>query len=115
MIAWVLILISGWPSPFENLMTAVTRSERGKPGVVYGPEYRIPMKEALKGYTINAAKQIGKEKELGSLTVGKRADLLIVNADPVQIANEDPNNIEKIIVVSTHIGGREFIHQRMLK
>lgn len=100
----------GTPSPFDNLMTAVTRSERYKPGVVYGPQYRIPMKEALKGYTINAAKQIGKERDLGSLTVGKQADLVVVNADPVRVANVDPYNIDKIKVVGTYLKGRAFKH-----
>ena len=45
--------------------------------------------QILKASTINIAKAIGKEKELGSITEGKVADLLILNANPL-------SNIEAI-------------------
>ena len=89
-----------------NLMTAVTRTERYKPDKVYGPEYCIKMEEALKGYTINAARQIHVEDELGSLAVGKRADMVILSEDPVKVAEVDPMKIVDIKVVDTYLNGR---------
>ena len=38
--------------------------------------------EALKTATVNPAKFLGKEDEFGTIAVGKRADLLLVSADP---------------------------------
>ena len=101
----------GPPSPFENLMTAVTRTERHKPDVIYGQEYCISIMEALKGYTINAAKQIGRGVDLGSISVGKQADLIIVDADPVKVADEDPFKIGDIKVLSTYVRGFRVYHR----
>ncbi|MCP3952650.1 MAG: amidohydrolase family protein, partial [Desulfobacterales bacterium] len=43
--------------------------------------------EALAGTTINAAKALGLEKEIGSLDVGKSADLVIWDTDnPAMLA-----------------------------
>ena len=39
--------------------------------------------EALQAATILAARAVGVEKESGSLEVGKRGDVLLLNADPL--------------------------------
>jgi N-acetylglucosamine-6-phosphate deacetylase len=44
-------------------------------------EYGVPFSAALKAATINPAKSIGIDKEVGSLTIGKRADILILEQD----------------------------------
>jgi N-acetylglucosamine-6-phosphate deacetylase len=43
--------------------------------------FDIPFKQVLKSCTINPAKVIGVDKLIGSLKVGKRADLLVVDED----------------------------------
>ena len=40
--------------------------------------------DALRAATINAARMLGKEKELGSMEAGKMADLLILDANPLE-------------------------------
>jgi predicted amidohydrolase YtcJ len=85
------------------MKTAVTRTRKGAPDVVYGKEYCISIEEALKAYTINAAWQIHKEKELGSLTVGKRADLVILSDNPL---NVEPFKLGDIKVVGTYLDGK---------
>lgn len=45
--------------------------------------------------TLNAAKFIGKEKELGSISVGKLADMVLLDADPLA----DIDNAKKINMV----------------
>ena len=35
--------------PLLSMKTAVTRTERGNPEIVYGPGYRVTIEEALKG------------------------------------------------------------------
>ena len=48
--------------------------------------------QALQAATINAARMIGKEKELGTVEPGKHADLLILDADPLA----DISNVRRI-------------------
>ena len=85
-----------------NLKTAVTRTSRDDQETVYGPEYRVSIHEALKAYTINAAWQIHKDDELGSLEVNKKADLLVLSKNPYQV---DPMELESIEVVDTFMDG----------
>lgn len=85
-----------------NLKTAVTRTHRDDQETVYGPEYRVSIHEALKAYTINAAWQIHKDNELGSLEKNKKADLLILSKNPYQV---DPMELESIEVVETIMDG----------
>jgi len=40
--------------------------------------------QALQAATINAAKALGLETELGTIEVGKRADLTFIGGDPLQ-------------------------------
>ncbi|XP_031563238.1 uncharacterized protein LOC116298816 [Actinia tenebrosa] len=91
------------PEPLVNMKTAVTRTRKGEPNVVYGEEYCVPIEEALKAYTINAAWQIHKDKELGSLTVGKQADLVILSDNPLKV---DVFKLGDIKVVNTYLDGQ---------
>ena len=47
--------------------------------------FGLPKDEALKAVTINAAQILGLESEIGSIDVGKRADLIVTTGDPLQI------------------------------
>jgi imidazolonepropionase-like amidohydrolase len=55
----------------------------------------IPTMDVLKIATLNAAKFLGKEDDLGSISEGKLADMVLLDADPV--ANID--NAKKINTV----------------
>jgi adenine deaminase len=58
--------------------------------------------EALKAGTIASAQSLGMAKDIGSIEVGKLADLVILSDDPsVDIANSD--NIEQVM-----LGGRLY-------
>ena len=54
-----------------------------KKGVVLGADERIDNWQALKALTLDAAWQIFEEKTKGSLEVGKLADMVILDADPL--------------------------------
>ncbi|MEO8449842.1 MAG: amidohydrolase family protein [Gemmatimonadota bacterium] len=45
--------------------------------------------------TLNGAKILGKDKELGSITAGKMADLVVINGNPVQT----PRDIRNVVTV----------------
>jgi imidazolonepropionase-like amidohydrolase/Tol biopolymer transport system component len=58
--------------------------------------------EALKAGTITSAQSLGMAKDIGSIEVGKLADLVILTDDPsADIANSD--NIEQVM-----LGGRQY-------
>ncbi|MNS80535.1 N-substituted formamide deformylase precursor [compost metagenome] len=71
--------------------------------MVLGPDQRIPVIDALKAITINAAYQYQEEDTKGSLKVGKIADLVILNKDPLTI---DPKELRSIQVQETIKDGK---------
>jgi predicted amidohydrolase YtcJ len=86
-------------TPLDQLFvmwTAVNRISRD--GVVVGPDQRITPLEALKAITINAAYQYQEEASKGSLELGKLADLVILDRNPLKVA---PMEIKDIKVVET--------------
>ncbi|HPH11432.1 MAG TPA: amidohydrolase [Thermotogota bacterium] len=87
----------------ETLQTVTTRQTVG--GSVLGPEERITIDEAIRGYTINAAYQLFMEDIVGSIEVGKFADMIILSENP----RETPlDKISEIKVLATYINGEVF-------
>ncbi len=87
--------------PLLGLYAATTR--KGKSGEVYGEGERITVREALRGYTATGAFLTFQEHELGSIEVGKLADLVVLSDDLLSI---DPNAIRDVRVEQTYLGGR---------
>lgn len=87
--------------PLRNIQVAVTR--RSRSGRVLGEQYRVSVDQALRAQTIDAAWQLFAEDEIGSLEVGKRADLVVLDADPHAVA---PETIGDIPVRATYLDGR---------
>lgn len=106
----VCALSSDWGvstfDPFAIMQTALTRQGSGanENSPAHNPQYRIDIDTAIKGYTINAARAAWREKTTGSLTVGKFADLIILNQDLYSIS---PYEIENTKVLLTLLGGKE--------
>jgi hypothetical protein len=67
--------------PMRLMWSSMVRTSRK--GVVLGPDERIDNWNALKSLTIEAAWQIFEEKTKGSFEVGKLADMVILDADPL--------------------------------
>lgn len=65
---------------------------------------RLSVTEAVRLYTENAARLAFQEHDRGSITVGKRADLVILKEDPWLVA---PANIKDIKVLATFREGRQ--------
>jgi predicted amidohydrolase YtcJ len=88
------------------LWSAVTR--RSRSGAVIGPDQRIMPLEALKAQTINVAMQYGEQATKGSLEVGKLADLVVLDRNPLQV---EPDAIKDIRVVETIKDGKTIFRR----
>ncbi|MEG1304259.1 MAG: amidohydrolase family protein, partial [Oscillospiraceae bacterium] len=94
------------PDMLETVWCAVNRMTKGNE--LLGADERISVIEALKAVTINAAFQYFEEDEKGSLRAGKRADLVILDKNPLKVP---PEEIRDIKVIATVKDG-EFIYRR---
>jgi hypothetical protein len=71
-------------------------------GTVLGPAQRVPVEDALRAMTIEAAYQLHLDNEVGSIELGKKADFCVLEADPLEI---DPLELRDIPVWGTVFGG----------
>ncbi|MCT2530711.1 amidohydrolase [SAR92 clade bacterium H921] len=86
-------------SPLLSVWSVVNRlSATGK---IIGADERIGVMQALRSVTIDAAWQIYRDQDLGSIEEGKLADLVILKRSPMI----DPLTIKDIKVDRTIIGG----------
>jgi len=84
------------PDMLRAVWTAVNRVTRS--GAVIGEDQKVGVYDALKGITINAAYAYFEENEKGSIKVGKRADLVVLDKNPMAV---DPMTIKDIKVLET--------------
>ncbi len=96
------------PDMLETIWCAVCR--RTKAGVILGERERIPVYDALRAITINAAYQYFEEREKGSLQPGKSADLVILDQNPLALP---PDSLRDIQVLETIKAGKT-IYQKSL-
>lgn len=91
------------PKPLEAVQAAASRITRR--GVQLGADdLAIDVELALRAHTINAARALGRERDLGSLEAGKAADFAVLAADPVETPVSD---IAAIGVLATWVAGVE--------
>jgi len=69
--------------PLAGIHAAVTRRRAdGTPGPEgWHPEQRVTVQDAVRAYTLGAAYASGEEREKGSITPGKLADLVVLSRD----------------------------------
>jgi len=91
------------PDMLRLTQTAVNRTTRS--GFVLGPKERVSPYVALKAITDWAAYQYFEEASKGTLEPGKRADLVILERNPLKV---DPGAIGTIRVVETIKDGRSI-------
>jgi predicted amidohydrolase YtcJ len=92
------------PNQLLNVQQTVTR--RTIAGHVHGANQAVTLDEALKAITINGAFQLKRDHEIGSLVVGKYADLVELSADIYTVPAEQI--VDKVKVLGTWVGGRKI-------
>jgi predicted amidohydrolase YtcJ len=94
-------------NPFEAMEVAVTRRDPSGAGEkVLTPQHRIDVQQILEAYTVHGARVTFTEDELGTITVGKLADIIVVDRDPVTV---EPEDLSEIRVMTTVLEGREVL------
>jgi predicted amidohydrolase YtcJ len=91
-------------NPMLGLYAAVTRATLdGKHPDGWIPEQKITIQEAIEAYTLGSAYAEFQDKEKGSITPGKLADLVLVSDNLLKI---DPRAIRDAKVEMTMVGGK---------
>ncbi len=96
-----ITLSSDWDvselNPFIGIHNAVTRSPQ-----------QLTLAEAIRAYTINAAYVMRQEDIVGSIEVGKEADLIILDRNPFELAT---TQLKQVQVLETYLQG-ELVYER---
>jgi predicted amidohydrolase YtcJ len=90
--------------PLLGFHAAVTRQDpEGRPEGGWYPDQRLSREEALRGFTLDAARAAFMEDKVGSLEPGKRADFVILSDDIMSIPAPE---ILETRVLATYLDGR---------
>ena len=92
------------PHQLLNVQHTVMRTTMS--GKVHGANQAVALDDALKAITINGAYQLKRDHEIGSLAVGKYADLVELSADIYAVPVDQI--VEKVKVLGTWLGGRRI-------
>src|SRR5689334_10819675 len=97
-------------NPLLTIYAAVTRRTiDGKNPNGWVPEQKISIEETVRAYTVGSAYAEFQENVKGTITLGKLADLVLLDRDIFKI---DPNEIENVKVVLTMVDGRVVYEAR---
>ena len=85
------------PDPIEGIYGACNHP--------YDPAQSLTIEEALRMYTSEIAWTTFDDKDRGSLEVGKVADLVVLDQDPLSM---DPKNLRSLKVENIYLSGLEY-------
>jgi predicted amidohydrolase YtcJ len=93
-------------APLASIETAVTRKKPGAP--LHDPgldsmDEALSVDQALQAYTVGGAYQLNRESEIGTIAVGKKADIILLEE---ALENVPVNAIGSINVKLTMVNGR---------
>ena len=91
--------------PLFQMQTAMTIKDPSNPDSKVFPEGRksITLEQAIKAVTINQARQLLMEDKIGTIEVGKYADLVVLSKNLFDVK---PDNISKVKMEMTMMGGK---------
>ncbi|MGB5580242.1 MAG: amidohydrolase family protein, partial [Woeseia sp.] len=93
------------PRPFVNIERAVLRANDA--GQAFNASERIDIHDALASYTINGAIALNQADIAGSIEVGKKADLAVLDQNLVKLAeSESADQISETTVLLTVFDGK---------
>jgi predicted amidohydrolase YtcJ len=89
-------------------LVSVTVNRLTRSGYVLGPDQRATVEQALKAITLGAAYQYFEEEDKGSITLGKQADFVLLESNPL---SSERQLLQDIAIVETIARGKS-IYQR---
>lgn len=92
--------------PLNYVSEEVTRLWQLPPQKVLGPDQAVTVDDAIRAITIDAAYQLFADNIVGSLEVGKQADLVILAKNP---RTTPPAEIRNIKVNGTYVDGKPVV------
>ena len=95
--------------PFLGMQTAITRRPRLGDQPLH-PEEALSREQAIRFYTSNNAYLMFLETQIGSLEVGKRADLIVIDRD---LLTCPADTIRDTQVLRTYVDGRLVFERRL--
>jgi predicted amidohydrolase YtcJ len=104
--------VSWPPDPLLAIEIGVTRTVPEGSEIYVGADFDTPLNPAecvtveqmIESFTINGAKAIFRENEIGSLEVGKKADLVVLSQNILTI---DSREIHNTVPLLTYFAGQE--------
>ncbi len=93
-------------NPLIGVSVLATRTSAD--GNVIAAEQAIPAEETIRQYTAGSAYAIHRDHEVGSIEVGKRADMVVLSHNPTTV---DAQAISNIAVQQTYIDGK-LVYER---
>jgi predicted amidohydrolase YtcJ len=92
-------------NPFEAMATGMSRMNPQQPGRgTLNAAEALTLEEMLAAYTVNAARMLGREDEIGSLGAGMAADIIVL--DRRLVVATSANELRQTRVTHTFIAGR---------
>jgi predicted amidohydrolase YtcJ len=83
-------------------IVAAATSRRTRKGEVIAPSEVLSIEQAVRAYTIEAARAVFAEDSLGSLEAGKAADLVVIDGD---LFGSTPDRVAELSVYMTVLAG----------
>jgi predicted amidohydrolase YtcJ len=98
-------------NPWIAIETLVTRKapDHARGDETYGPDEAVTLRQAIDIFTINGARQMGNDRDLGSLETGKIADFIMLDRNPFRIPISE---VHKVVVNRVFVAGREVFHRK---
>ena len=95
-------------NPLEAIQYGITRSEFNttEPKEILWPEERATLDQMIRSFTVNGAHANFLEKETGSIEVGKKADLIVLDKNLFEIPVTEINKVK--VVMTLFEGGEVF-------
>lgn len=94
------------PDPWKAIYQAISR--KGPKGVLNAAE-DIDRQTMFQAYTLNAARVLRLEDQIGSLKAGKQADMIVLDRDVFQV---EPESLRETHVLQTYFAGREIFSRQ---
>ncbi|KAM9916277.1 hypothetical protein OXX59_010107, partial [Metschnikowia pulcherrima] len=109
--------------PCNNVMDLLQEMKLASllPKAVHGDPLLVPAQKVIEMATIMGAKALGKEHEIGSLEVGKKADLITINLTDKLYAQPMRDPVSMVVYIATGadvdnvmVNGQMVIREREL-